>query len=71
MKSNSISFSEKKIVLSFNRIYERISSLKVHYVLHLNLFVSIDIPTDDSQVRVQSISTLYRSMKKIGFVYDD
>ena len=64
-------FIEKKLVPSVNRIYERISSLKVQHVLDLNLFVGIDIPTDDSKSWVWSKSILHRIMRKIGLIYDD
>ena len=64
-------FLEKNVVPAINRIYERISSLKVQHVLHFNLFVGIDIPTDDRKLWVWSRSNLHRFMKKIGFVYDD
>lgn len=40
------------------------------HVLHLNLFVGIHIPTDDNQLWVWSISTLYRFMKKKGLKYN-
>ena len=61
----------KKVAPSVNRMYERISSLKVQHVVDLNLFVGIDIPTDDSKLMVWSRSTLHHFMREQGFVYDD
>ena len=45
---------KKKVVPSVNRIYNRIFSLRVQRVLHLDLFVGIDIRTDDSKLWVWS-----------------
>ena len=39
---------EKNIVSSVNRIYERITSLEFRHVLNLNLFVDIEIPTEEN-----------------------
>ena len=64
-------FLEKNVVLSVNRIYERSTSLEVRHVPNMNLFLGTDIPTEESKLWLWSRSTLYRFMKKIGFVYGE
>lgn len=62
------SSSREKVLPLVNRIFEGISPLKVRHVLYFNIFVGIDIPTDDGKLRVWSRSTFNRLMKKIGFI---
>ena len=51
--------------------YEKNCTLKVEEVFHLKLFEGYLIPASESNVWVWSRSTLYRSIKRIRFVYED
>ena len=45
--------------------------MKVEDVFHLNLFERHEMPDSESNIWIWSRSTPYRSMKRIGFVYED
>ena len=50
---------------------KKILALKVEDVFHLNLFEGDEIPDSESNILVWSRFTLYRFVKRIGFVYED
>ena len=64
-------FLAKKKLPTVDHIYEKNSGLKVRDVSHLNLFEGDGITASESNVWIWSRSTLYRFMKRIGFVYED
>ena len=64
-------FLEKKHQPTIYNTYERIVDVQGKNVVHSNLFPSSQLPSLDSKVWIWSMSTLYRYMKSIGFVYDE
>ena len=64
-------FLAKKKLPTVDHIYEKICDLKVKDVAHLNLFEGDEFPAGESNIWIWSRSTLYRFMKRIGFVYED
>ena len=65
------SFLSKEKLPTVDQIYKKIRELRDEDIIYLNLFQGGDTPAGGSTVRVWSISTLYRFMKRIGVVYED